>query len=176
MASTHAYVRAFHVPRSDLCTLVTEVHSALERELDDDRFVSFLIARLDIRDHVFTFVNAGHPPGYVIDASGSIVAKLGASTWGLAMLPHISPHNSVPIPLNEGELVLLTSDGLTEATSPSDEEFGLDRVLETVRLHLREPAVEIIEALHQSLVEFTGRTKPEDDVTIVVLKRRNEAT
>jgi PAS domain S-box-containing protein len=175
MASTHAYLRALVEFHPDLCDLVTRVHTALRRELAPGRFVSALLARLDFRNHTLTCVNAGHPSGYVLDRGGSILASLDSTTWPLAVLPEIRPVEVGPIRLQEGQLALLMTDGVLEARSPTGEDFGLERVLEVAREHQCASAAQILDALYLAIHEFTGRERPEDDVTVVLVKRADES-
>jgi PAS domain S-box-containing protein len=171
MATTHAYLRSLAASHPDLCELVSLVHAALWREIEEGRFVTLLLARVDPQNHTLTYVNAGHPSGYVLDAKGNVLVSLESSTFPLAALSWISPKEGGPISLHEGELLLLVTDGLLEARSPTGPGFGLQRVLEVVRGCLRDPAAQIVEALHIAVREFTGRERPEDDITIVAVKR-----
>ena len=63
------------------------------------------------------------------------------------------------------------TDGLLEALSPSGEEFGLDRVLRVTRRHQSAASGEILSALYAAVQEFTGRMRPEDDITVMIVKR-----
>lgn len=110
----------------------------------------------------------------MLDMSGNILTSLDSTTWLLAMLPGIEPEEIGPIRLHKGQLALLMTDGLLEARSPAGEDFGLDRALEVTREHQRAPAAEILDALYLAVDEFTRRKWPEDDITLVVLKRVDE--
>ena len=147
------------------------VHRALHRELEPERFVSMLIARLDTDEDTLTYVNAGHPSGFILDESGEIITALESTTQPLALLPTIDPQEVGPIRLLRGQLVLLMTDGLLEAQSPDGQEFGLDRVLRVTRAHQIKSAAEISTELYAAVQEFTGRTRPEDDITAMIVKR-----
>jgi sigma-B regulation protein RsbU (phosphoserine phosphatase) len=174
MASTHAYLRALVETYLDPCELIHHVHFALYRELEPERFVSILLARLNYQEHTLTYVNAGHPSGYVLDESGNILTSMDSVTWPLATMPTIDPKEIGPIHLQEGQLLLLMTDGLLEAESPAGEAFGLDRVLAVTREHQRAPAAEVLDALYLAVGGFTGRKRPEDDITVIVVKRLAE--
>ncbi|MBW2542159.1 MAG: SpoIIE family protein phosphatase [Deltaproteobacteria bacterium] len=171
MASTRAYLRALAEAYPDPCELITHVHTALYRELEPERFVSLILAKLDFRKHSISYVNAGHSSGYVFGPEGDVLTTLDSTTFPVATLPEIAPQEIGPIYLREGQLVLLMTDGLYEARSETGEDFGLERVLRTVRDHQEASAVEIIDALHLAVRTFTARVRPEDDITIVIVKR-----
>jgi serine phosphatase RsbU (regulator of sigma subunit) len=171
MASTHAYLRALVETSVSLTELMQHVHRALHRELEPERFVSMLIVRLDTRENTLTYVNAGHPSGFVLDESGEILTSMDSTTQPLALLPTIDPKEIGPIALRRGQLILLMTDGLLEALSPSGEEFGLDRVLRVTRRHQSAASGEILSALYAAVQEFTGRMRPEDDITVMIVKR-----
>jgi sigma-B regulation protein RsbU (phosphoserine phosphatase) len=74
--------------------------------------------------------------------------------------------------LEPGDLVVLFSDGVTEACRPDvDEEFGEERLAKTLAKLNDAPAQSIIEATNRILQEFTGGAPPADDITLVVAKR-----
>jgi sigma-B regulation protein RsbU (phosphoserine phosphatase) len=170
-ASTHAYLRALVETYADPRELIEHVHSALHRELEPERFVSMILARLNFQEHTLTYVNAGHPSGYVLDESGNILASMDSVTWPLATMPTIDPREIGPIHLQEGQLVLLMTDGILEAESPTGEDFGLDRVLAVARERQHAPAAEILDALYRAVKGFTSRERPLDDITVIVVKR-----
>lgn len=72
--------------------------------------------------------------------------------------------------LEEGDVVLMLTDGAIEIQSPEGELFGVERALACVRNCLDKSAQGIIDCLYETVLEFSGRESPEDDVTAVVLK------
>jgi sigma-B regulation protein RsbU (phosphoserine phosphatase) len=72
--------------------------------------------------------------------------------------------------LQPGELLLLYSDGLTEARNAAEQEFGEERLEGTLRLFAGVPASTLVGELAAAVSRFCGRVAPEDDVSIAVLK------
>ena len=70
MASTHAYLRVLASTRQDVGTIVSRTNSILCDEMEESRFVTLLLCRLSVAEHLLTWCNAGHPSGYVLDAEG----------------------------------------------------------------------------------------------------------
>jgi len=74
--------------------------------------------------------------------------------------------------LNPGDLLVLTTDGFFEWANAKGEEFGVKRLEEAVRSSKERPPGEIISALYKAVIDFSGGTKQNDDLTAVVIKRK----
>jgi PAS domain S-box-containing protein len=170
MASTAAHLRSFAEEHSDLEEIVKHTNALLNHEVEEDRFVTLLFARIGLSSGTIEYVNAGHPSGYVLDPSGDVKAVLESSTLPLAILPDGDFPVSNPIQLKPDDLIVLVTDGVLEACSSDDRVFGNQRMLETVRANRHLKAEEIIESLHRAVSEFTGGGTLQDDVTVVVMK------
>jgi PAS domain S-box-containing protein len=170
MASTHAFVRAFGEADGDIAGILAQANRALHRMTDADRFVTLLLAELDPVSRVLSYVNAGHPTGYVLDGKGDVRCTLESVGIPLAILPEFDYPKRPPISLQTGDLVLLLTDGLLEAESPSGEPFGAERVLSVVRSCRGEPAARVIRSLHTAVCRFAGNDHLPDDLTAIVVR------
>ena len=99
------------------------------------------------------------------------VEKLEGTGLILGILP-AAQYEQKTCPLEPGDMVVLFSDGVTEACRPDiDEEFGEDRLAQSL-VELRDlPAQSIVEAINQQVQEFTCGAPPADDITLVIAKR-----
>jgi sigma-B regulation protein RsbU (phosphoserine phosphatase) len=170
MASAAAHLRSFAEEHCDLRQILTHANALLCREVEYGRFVTLFFVQLDTASKTVRYVNAGHPPGYVLGRSGEVKAVLEHHTVPLGILPDANFPVSGPIQLDPDDVLILVTDGLLEAHSPERIQFGMDRVLDVVRANLDRKAEGIIEALQDALLEFTGSEQFKDDVTIVVMK------
>ncbi len=170
MASTQAFLRSSAEVYDDLGEIVGHVNRCLQGVAEQHRFVTFFLGRLDVRARTFTYVSAGHPAGYVLDASGIVKSRLESTAvpLGIAMDTEFSSGNSVS--LEAGDTVLLVTDGILEARSPTGEVFGAERALDTVRAAQPGKAAEIVDRLFQAVRAFCGPEKPVDDVTAMVIQ------
>ena len=75
------------------------------------------------------------------------------------------------INIESGEVVVFYTDGVTDALNESEEEFGLQRLINIACLHREQSAEEIVEAIRDAVDEFAGQTPQFDDLTVVVIKR-----
>ena len=170
MASTRAYLRSLVETRADLREILTLTNSILARDTGDGRFVTLLMCRLDLRSKSLTYVNAGHPSGYVLDASGNLKARLESTALPLGVSPDAEFPSGNPVALAPGDIVVLISDGVLEAKSAGGGFFGTERVLEVLRANSTRPAREIAESLERALCEYAGPGEFTDDVTATVIK------
>ena len=171
MAEVRAYLRSLFHTTDDLVSIMSTINRSLVADLDDNLFVTMLLAKLEPASGRYTYVNSGHPSGYVIDRSGEVTAELKSAGLPLGIFTaqwQCVEHEFV---LCEGEIAVLVSDGVLESESPDGEEFGAGRLLEVLREHRRLPAHEIVERVYGAAREFANDEKQVDDVTIVVCKR-----
>jgi sigma-B regulation protein RsbU (phosphoserine phosphatase) len=168
MAELRAYLRAFLQTRTDVGQILGLLNNALAG--DTDRFVTLLVARLDLASRSMVYAGAGHLPGYVLGPDGEVKTRLESTGLPLAILPDAEYPTAEAPPLEPGELVLFLTDGLVEAHGPAGIPVGVERVLGLVRANRHRPAREIILAVCDGVREFCGPGAQPDDMTAVVIK------
>ena len=99
------------------------------------------------------------------------VEELGASGLPIGVLSG-SRFQARGVTLEPGDLLCIYSDGITEAESPEDEEFGTARLLALLREHGRRPLAEVLEAIQAATGSFSAGLPQGDDQTLVLLRRR----
>ena len=114
---------------------------------------------------------SGHPQVLKVNERGNVLERIGKGSYPLGVRAEMSWPADVSA-LACGELLLLYSDGLTEARNDRDEEFGEERLEGTLRLFAGVPAASLVAELSAAVTRFCGRIAPEDDVSIAVLRRR----
>jgi serine phosphatase RsbU (regulator of sigma subunit) len=170
VAETRAYLRALALTCADVGQIVTLTNRRLADEIPSDCFVTLILARLDRCTGTLVWANAGHCPGYVLEADGRIRTVLESADLPLGIDRTCEYPTSRPVSLRPGELLLLFTDGLVEAPSPAGQPFGTARLLDVVRAHARETPEAIVTAIMQSVSNYSGRSSPMDDRTAVVIK------
>ncbi len=171
MAEVRAHLRSLFNTTDDLVSIMSTINRFLVADLDDNLFVTMLLAKLEPATGRCTYVNSGHPSGYVIDRSGEVTAELKSVCLPLGIFVpkwRCTEHEFV---LGEGEMAVLVTDGVLESEAPDESDYGSVRLLGALKEHRRRPAHEIVERVYGSVREFANDKKQVDDVTIVVCKR-----
>ena len=149
--------------------ICAKVSRRLFMKTPPERYVTAFIAALDPASGRLTYTNAGHNPGLLFRADGS-VERLEASGMPLGLFP-IVEYDKVETTLARGELLLLYTDGITEAANPKGDEFGLERLQAAVAKYTQEPLVAVAVAIETAVEVFADGTPFGDDRTMVLLRR-----
>jgi serine phosphatase RsbU (regulator of sigma subunit) len=170
MAELRAYLRAFVMTHTDVAEVVSLLNRALASDLLEDRFATLLLARLEPHTPSFTYVSAGHPTGYVLTPAGTVKSPLPSTDMPLALVADAVFTAAPALTLEEGEGVLLLTDGIVEARSPDESLFGVERVLQTVAANWHGSARQIVDHLYGAVRNFCGVTAQFNDMTAIIIK------
>ncbi len=168
MANIQAAVRALSGIQIDLADLVARVNNLLYRNTASDKFVTAFFGVLDPQTRLLSFVNAGHNPPFLFRSGTATPLEQGGLLLGI--MPSVLPYDVGEIIVEPGDLLVMYTDGVSEALNPDHEEFGEDRLLE---LFLGSPAPEptiAIDVIRDAIVAFTNGAPQSDDITAVVLR------
>jgi sigma-B regulation protein RsbU (phosphoserine phosphatase) len=153
-------------PTDEICSKISR---RLFMKTPPERYVTAFIAALDPVPGRLTYTNAGHNPGLLFRADGT-VERLEANGMPLGLFP-IVEYERVETTLAPGELLLLYTDGITEAANPKGDEFGLERLQAVAGKYTQEPLVAIAVAIETAVEVFADGTPFGDDRTMVLLRR-----
>jgi sigma-B regulation protein RsbU (phosphoserine phosphatase) len=170
MAGIHSLLKVLSQSHSDFTMLFNKTNAFLTAPTASARLATIIAVRVEAGHRSLAYLNAGHPAGYVLDAAGNVRELLESSALPLAVDPNLQYPKATAVPLEPGDLVLLLTDGVLEANSPDGQQFGSQRTIALVRENRNCTAIEIIQRLHRSVVEFAGSAAPHDDITAVILK------
>jgi sigma-B regulation protein RsbU (phosphoserine phosphatase) len=121
-------------------------------------------------DGTMLYCNAGHPAALLIRADGT-VSEL--RTGGMILGPNPSATYSIGIDsIEPGDLLVLYTDGITEAANEADEEYGMERLVHSVRTVRHRDPIAVVDRVFLDVDEFSAASPPADDQTLVVVKRR----
>lgn len=150
--------------------VLNRISVPFHRRTPPNRFATILLAVLDAASGTLRYANAGHSPALVIRTGGA-AEWLGATGLPLGLVDD-SRYEIRESRLNPGDLLVLYSDGYTEALTPDAEEFGIERLAAACTEHRTLPLPDIAGALERSLSEFTASNTIGDDRTLVLLRRQ----
>lgn len=170
MAQTRAYLRAFAKVESDPGVLLTWLNRELATDLDNEHYVTLILARLNPQRNELDYSSAGHLPGYLLDRNGEARLMMGSIGIPLGVMRDYQFSKSELIKLVPEEILFFLTDGITEAQASDETEFGFDRALEVIKAHRQEAAGQIMVRLYQTVRSFCGMKTQEDDITAIICK------
>jgi len=156
--------------------VVERVNDLLVKSTDPHMFATFFYGLLDPRKASFTCTNAGHNPPILLRADGKI-EELTTGGLLLGMLGE-QTYQQVTVELAPGEIIVLYTDGITEAVGPAADEddyeamFGEEALFEVLRRNRHLPATGIKDAILEAVSAHTSGVAQSDDITLVVIRRQ----
>src|SRR5262245_32204191 len=173
MSSLHAAVHAQAGSHDSLVATISAVNRYLADNIPANRFVTLFYAELDPEPGSLAFLNAGHNPPLIVHSAGT-VEQLASGGLPLGIKPD-AEYREGRTQLQPGDVLVIYSDGVTEAVSPTGEEFGPTRLYEVVSRNIEASAAGIRDRIESSLTKFSQGTSAADDITLVIVKRQAEA-
>ena len=173
MSSLHAAIHAQTGSHDTLVDTVSAVNRYLAENIPPNRFVTLFFAELDPESGALSFLNAGHNPPLIVHAAGTVEQL---SSGGLPLgIKADAEYREGRTHLQHGDVLVIYSDGVTEAASPSGEEFGPTRLYEVVSRNVDASAAGIRDRIESALTKFSQGTQAADDITLVIVKRQAES-
>lgn len=170
MAETRAYVRSLAATGTAPQTTLARSNAMLAHDLVDGLFVTMLLLDVNPFTRALSWASAGHTPGLLLDGEGKLKAELIRTGRPLGMFDDSTYETRNSIVFEDGDVLVLMTDGATEAVSPDGELFEEAGVMEVVRRHRDLPAAEILDRVYESIREFSAGLSSRDDVTLLVCK------
>jgi phosphoserine phosphatase RsbU/P len=160
---------------ADLETAFRQANNQLEGYLADDRFITAFIGLLDPAAHKLRFHSGGQAPILLFDAGARECRRYKPTSFPLAAMPLKALRPALEIDLAPGDILVLLSDGIYEYRNAGGEEFGEVRVETLLARHNDLPASELAAKILGAVQAFAGNAMQEDDMTVVLVKRRAAA-
>jgi len=150
------------------------LNNFLFEDLDkSDYFITLFYLQYNCVTHQLSFANAGHPPPLLLSRGQTECRKLDAEGLILGVTQNVVFEEKT-VTLSAGDLILLYTDGLTEAENANGEFFGLKRVSDILIQHAQQSPQAIIEILLERLKQFCCRESFNDDITLMIFKRKDQ--
>jgi sigma-B regulation protein RsbU (phosphoserine phosphatase) len=169
MMSLHSRVQDLIDEPANLGDFMTRLNRLTCAKCPSNRFITFFMCMLDSTTGELSYCNAGHNPPLVLRRDGA-VERLEASGVVLGIVPQVKFDES-RIRLEPGDVFVIYSDGVTEATNPVNDEFEEERLIAAVLAHRTASSAAIVEGVNAAIAEFAAGSPPADDVTLMVAKR-----
>ena len=176
MSKVSSETRFWLTSEPDLTKAVCNINSALYPALEKlSKFVTFEAMIIDAKEHKIRLVNAGHMVPLLVPADGSQVRDVVPDEiTGLPLgVADEYPYDMVEFSINQGDCLLLYSDGVSEAMSVRDEAFTTEAIKKVLAAAKSKDPGTLVENLKKALdIHAAGREYPHDDITIVCVGRK----
>jgi serine phosphatase RsbU (regulator of sigma subunit) len=174
MALSRSLIRSGVIGAASPAAGLQSANEWILKDTTSGMFVTVFYAVLDAANHQLTYVNCGHNPPLLLREESGETAWLNSKGIALGMMEDIKLEER-KTSLGSHDLLLLYTDGITEATNSDQEFYGTDRLLATLSGTMsklpRASPQQTIEAVLGSLSAFAGETVLDDDITLVALRR-----
>lgn len=152
-------------PGSAICTSNRLIYGDARSTM----FITVFYGVLDPESMTFTYVNAGHNPPLLLREGEAGSWVTGQKGIALGVVPDVTIKPSL-LELRSGDLLILYTDGVTEAFNERDDYFGEERLLDCVSRNRSRPVQEITDTLIEEIRTFSGTAPQSDDITLVVIR------
>ncbi len=168
MANLQATLRGQTLTLDSAQGCIQRCNKLLYRSTSSEKFVTLFYGILDRDRHVLSFTNAGHENPFLFSGGGA--ARLAEGGVVLSILEEF-PYAEASVPFRPGDLLVIYSDGITEAVNPAQELFGEARLAAVLEEHRHASAQELIDRIIGAVRAYAGPASQADDMTLVVVKR-----
>lgn len=169
MANLQASLRALVSVDANLSKMVAGINDIIYQNTPMESYITFFAGIFDAGSRKLSYVNAGHNPPMLIRTHANRAEELTSGGLILGMMPG-AVYKTGRVELKTGDLLLLFTDGVTEAMNSSEEEFGEQRLLDIVLKNRKLPTEEIVNAVRKEVIKFSGSDHFDDDFTMLVLR------
>ena len=169
MANLQATLRGQALFTSSAAECLTRANKLLFRSTDMQKFATLFYGILDTSNNLFHFSNAGHDPPFLINSNNKVTRLTKGGTVLGFMEDYQFDEDSIV--LNNGDAIVIYSDGITEALNTKSEEFGEERLEEVIKQNIKFSADILIEKVFDAIKLFVKDVSQSDDITIVIIKK-----
>ncbi len=147
-----------------------QVNDIIYRNTPSDKFITFFWGIFNPENSEFKFVNAGHNPPILLREGLDEPEELEEGGLILGAMPTMAPYEEQKITLSSNDLLVLYTDGVTEAMNEDEtEEFGEERLLDCIKSNRAKSAEEIQQTIIDEVQTFSHDVQY-DDITLIVIK------
>ncbi len=171
MASARAVLRSHAIHHGEnLSKLFEELNRHLVADTGDEQFITLFYGVLSAEARTLSWTSGGHDPALWLRHASGEIEELPNTGMPVGMLDSATYDQAGPIVLEAGDVIVIGTDGIWEATSPTGEAFGKGRLRQLLTATADQPAHEIRATVARTVHDFRGAQPQEDDITLVVIK------
>jgi phosphoserine phosphatase RsbU/P len=146
------------------------INNLIYRNTPSDKFITFFWGKYISEHSIFRYVNAGHNPPLLLRKDSDDFEELSEGGLLLGALETMSPYEEADLKLNPGDLLVCYTDGVNEAMEKTrSEEFGEERLMDSIRQHRDKPSRVILKEIVKDVRKFSEGVL-QDDLTLLIIK------
>jgi PAS domain S-box-containing protein len=169
MALSRIVVRVNALWHRDPAKASSDANNIITEDSKSGMFVTLFFGLLSEADRTLTYVNAGHNPPILYRSRDKTTEQLILTGIVLGAVEN-QEYTSRTLPIYPGDIIVMYTDGVTEAINTGNELFGEDRLGTIIRKYAHLPAREILEQILSAVEEFSKDMPQFDDITLLVIK------
>jgi serine phosphatase RsbU (regulator of sigma subunit) len=173
MTLTKGFLRALAKASNSPGVVLTQVNGLFYENVDRGVFISMVYGVFDTKERTLTLARAGHNPVIMQKTQADQVQVVNPMGLALGLDGGEAFSKSIQemkLPFQKGDLFVFYTDGFPEAMNKTREEFGEERLCQTIQKYAHGSAAEVMDGVFAETRRFVGRAKQHDDMTIVVVK------
>jgi len=169
MSNLQATLRSFTITGNLCKDIIANSNDLLYNSTEPSKFATLFYGILNPESNEIVFCNAGHNNPFLFSADGN-VKELKTGGLILGCMPD-SEYEEEKISINRNDIIVIFSDGITEAMNENEEEYGEEKLKEFISNHLDEAPEIIIENILSDVKMFVGKAPQWDDMTLLIIKK-----
>lgn len=166
MSNLQASLRALINVEPNLDSMVARINNILYQNTSADKYITFFVGILDPDKRTFTYCNAGHNPPLKFSQNGN-VTELEEGGLIIGMMGEAN-YEIGKVVLDEGDIIVMYTDGITEAENEKDEEYGEESLKNHVKRNLKSSPEELINSIVEEVESHAVDLSAQDDVTLLI--------
>ncbi len=170
MAFSRTLLRAKACRNPGVGRMIESVNNFINEEPHSNMFVTLFYSVLDSSQNKLTFVNAGHNPPLLLRNKNGEIVRLSTGGVVLGAMKGLKMDEKT-IDLYSGDLLVLYTDGVTEAINQAEDQFGETRLIEIIKNNQDLPSEDLKNLIIDQVYDFASGTPQADDITLMVLRR-----
>jgi sigma-B regulation protein RsbU (phosphoserine phosphatase) len=167
LVRSRTFRRRYTPERATPSGVLASVNTILHERGLEEYYCTLCYAFFDFKRRVMSIANSGLP--YPIRCHGDACAAIELPGMPLGSFPGAS-YDEIAFDLAADDLFVFCTDGVFETFSPHGQEFGPERLLDTVRVHRHDPAQQVVDAIFEAVTAFRGERAQSDDMTAVAVR------
>jgi len=170
MAFSRTLLRAKACRNPGVGRMIESVNNFINEEPHSDMFVTLFYSVLNHKQNKLNFVNAGHNPPLLLRRESDEIIRLSTGGVVLGAMKGLKMAEKT-VDLEEGDLLVLYTDGVTEAVNKQEEQFGEGRLIKLIEKNHELSPEDLKNKIIDQVYDFASGTKQADDITLMILRR-----